>query len=354
MNVKDQSFDDKESQSSVKSSNFEISSDKEELLEKASKKSFTHNGSKLQDEDEYSYIKAFLCMIAATICLTLHHLSMKIIYERTPEINGFDTISFFGYFTFVFYFGYGLITGVDMNLFNYGPQVVKKMAGRLTCGVLLDIFISNGLRFIAISKGILILSLNPFFCAIAAAIFLKEKITTISIGSTIGAFIGIYLLTLNQSDEVKEDSHELLGYILTLLSAITCGFVFVFLRALNNHNLPLIISPLYLGISTCIQTLLIFIFKRDLLHFHLYDAVNFVILCCVGITAVGVLITMNAANKYSQASKMAPITYLENVFTVLADILIFHYHFIRTDVFGMILIVVCLCIPMFFDKKQNK
>ncbi|CAI2374067.1 unnamed protein product [Moneuplotes crassus] len=331
---------------SAYSHSFEVSCQKDDEVPQNSRRFLNSSGLHLEDEDKYAYLKAFFFMTLATLSWSLHHLCMKLIYWRTPEITGFDTISFFGYFTFAFYFGYGLVTGVDMNIFNYGSQVVKIMSGRLLCGVLLDIFISNGLRFIPISKGVLIFSLNPLFCAIAAAIFLKERITLISIGSTIGAFLGIYLLTLNQSDEVKEDSRELLGYTLTLLSAVTYGSVFVFLRALNNMNLPLIISPLYFGIATCFQTLLVFIFKRDLLNFELYDSVNLILLSLVGTTAVTGLITMNIANKYSLASKMAPISYLENVFTLLADILIFHYHFVSTDVVGMIIIVICLAAPM--------
>ena len=43
---------------------------------------------------------------------------------------------------------------------------------------------------------------------------------------------------------------------------------------------------------------------------------------------------------------MAPISYAENVFTLLADILVFNYHFIATDVLGMVVIVTCLAIPV--------
>lgn len=175
---------------------------------------------------------------------------MKYIYSRSPQINGFDTTSFIGYFIVPTYYIAGKYAGVDMSIFSLQPKVALILGARLFTGMMLNITITNGLMYVPVSKGVLIFCLNPLFCAIVAAIFLKENITFISIGSTIGAFCGIYLLTLNKSDEVKEDSHELLGYTLVLGSAWCYGLLFVFLRALNLYNLHILISPLYLGVVT--------------------------------------------------------------------------------------------------------
>ena len=120
----------------------------------------------------------------------------------------------------------------------------------------------------------------------------------------------------------------------------------MFLRALNLYNLHIVISPLYLGIVTCLQTAFLFIFKRDLLHIETYDRVDMIFLSIVGIAAVSGQITMMLANRYAMASKMAPISYLENVFTLMADIWIFQYHFVITDIAGMLVIVACLAIPI--------
>ena len=49
---------------------------------------------------------------------------------------------------------------------------------------------------------------------------------------------------------------------------------------------------------------------------------------------------------------MAPIGYSENIFTLIADIMIFHYHFIITDIIGMIVIVICLMIPVVLKLKE--
>lgn len=71
-----------------------------------------------------------------------------------------------------------------------------------------------------------------------------------------------------------------------------------------------------------------------------------IFLSIVGISAVTGQITMMLANRYAMASKMAPISYLENVFTLMADIWLFQYHFVGTDIAGMLIIVACLAIPI--------
>ena len=274
------------------------------------------------------------------------HICMKVIYVRSPQITGQDTTSFIGYFIVPCIFIMGKLNSANLNIFTYETKVQKIMLARCITGVALDIFITNGLRFIAVSKGILIFCLNPLFCAIIAAIFLHEKITMISISSTIGAFFGIYLLTLNRGQDSESSGHEILGYILVLGSAICYGLLFVWLRALSLFKINIFLSPFCFGMAINIQTLTLLLFFPDMMHISTYDSVDLFYLCIIGVTAVTGQQTMFLANRYAMASKMAPISYLENVFTLMADIWLFHYHFVSTDIFGMLVIVVCLAVPV--------
>jgi len=45
------------------------------------------------------------------------------------------------------------------------------------------------------------------------------------------------------------------------------------------------------------------------------------------------------ASKYSADSKMAPIGYFENVLTLMADVIVFNYHFVLSDIGGIFIIV---------------
>jgi len=47
---------------------------------------------------------------------------------------------------------------------------------------------------------------------------------------------------------------------------------------------------------------------------------------------------MFLATKFAQASVVAPIMNIENLFTIIADIFFFHYHFVNTDLIGMVVL----------------
>ena len=115
---------------------------------------------------------------------------------------------------------------------------------------------------------------------------------------------------------------------------------------MNLYNINVLISPLCLGVGTCLQNLFLALFTTNLLHFELYTGTNLICLAIVAGTCVIGQFTMISANKYSAASKMAPISYSENVVTLLADALIFGYKFVLTDIVGILVIVVCIAIPV--------
>ena len=170
---------------------------------------------------------------------------------------------------------------------------------------------------------------------------------------TLLSFGGVYLLTLNKPENEVDASMEIFGYILTLTAALLYGVLFVVLRALNSHKISLLVSPFYSGVGTLTQTIWILIFKPDLLHFEYYDSGNLIWLLWIGCCSVVGQFTMISANKYSAASKMAPINYAENVFTLMADIILFQYHFIFSDVAGMFIIVAWLAIPVIQKLREN-
>lgn len=94
---------------------------------------------KLTEVDDNAYLKAAFFMVLATLSWTAMHISMKIIYARSPEITGFDTTAFIGYFLMPFYYIAGKISKKDMNMFNLPTKVSSVLVGRLIVGVSLNV-----------------------------------------------------------------------------------------------------------------------------------------------------------------------------------------------------------------------
>ncbi|CAI2372988.1 unnamed protein product [Moneuplotes crassus] len=306
-----------------------------------------------KDTNEKSgYIKGILLMATTTLIWTIIHISIKYMFSISPNMSAFDSISVVAYSLVPFYYIYAKIEKVNVNIFSFTPKMRLVILLRVAVGLLNNICLFFGLQYVSIGKGILIWSMSPLFCTITAAIFLKEKITFQNIGLILFSIFGVYLLTLNKSEDPEVASNEILGYCLLVTSAFLYGLLFVILRTMSLNNVHTLISPLYFGLGTLLQNIFIMIFMPGLLHFEEYKGTN---LICLGILFIGVVagqFTFMASTKYTSASGLAPIAYSENIFTILADIVIFNYHFIFTDMIGIVIIALCLVIPIVQKIKE--
>uniref|UniRef100_A0A7S3JG88 EamA domain-containing protein n=1 Tax=Euplotes harpa TaxID=151035 RepID=A0A7S3JG88_9SPIT len=292
------------------------------------------------------YLIGAMLMVMTTLMWSISHIASKAMYSRSPGITGFDTTSIQGYALVPFYYAYAKFKGINLNFFSYDNKVKMLIFLRVLVGSTSNILVYVGLKYVTVGKGILIYSLSPLFCSVTAGYFLKEKITSTSVILTLVSFGGVYLLTLNKPVNELDASMEIVGYIMILISALLYGVLFVLLRAMNLSKVNMLVSPFYYGVGTMFQTVVILLVQPSQIHFELYDSTNLIFFGFMGSCAIVGQYSMIAANKYGSASKMAPINYTENVFTLLADTILFNYHFITSDICGMAVIVACLVIPV--------
>ena len=108
-----------------------------------------------------------------------------------------------------------------------------------------------GISCIPVGKSTLVFSLNPIFWIFLAHFILGEK--ELPIFSTIGAFIGIYFLTINKPNETDESNNVLIGFIWVFISAWLQAMVMIVVRILNIFQVHPFFRPLYIGL--CFMTL---------------------------------------------------------------------------------------------------
>jgi drug/metabolite transporter (DMT)-like permease len=117
----------------------------------------------------------------------------------------------------------------------------------------------------------------------------------------------------------------------------------VSVRFLTEKKVNVLIPGYYSGVLSLITTGVVLLVPGDsLMHVQRYDVIDIFYLLIVGIASISYQVTLTLANKYTMASKLAPLTNLENVFTILADIFIFHYHLVETDIIGMVIVIICI------------
>ncbi|CAI2372195.1 unnamed protein product [Moneuplotes crassus] len=298
-----------------------------------------------------NYLIGVLLMLVATFMWTVVHIGMKLMYVFSPTMSPFDPVLWMGLFLLLFSLIYAKVEKVNLNILSYKPKMQCAILLRAFLGLVNNFCLCQGLQYISVGKAVLIYSLSPIFCAIIAAIFLKEKITWKNIALILLSIVGIYLLTLNKSEDPKVASDETLGYCLILASAFWYGLTFVVLRTLSLGGVHILVPLFYFGLGSLVQSIFIMIFLPGLLHLSEYS--GYVLLCfiAISISFFGGQLALMSSTKYSDASKLAPISYSENILTILADVLVFHYHFVMTDIIGIVIITFCLAIPIVLKEK---
>jgi len=94
---------------------------------------------------------------------------------------------------------------------------------------------SYALTQIDVSKCNLIFNLNPIVVILLAGAMLKEKVTKWDVICSIGAFLGVFIISdiTGSTTEIKE---EIFGISLASISALFTGLQFILMRKLNEKE----------------------------------------------------------------------------------------------------------------------
>ena len=100
---------------------------------------------------------------------------------------------------------------------------------------------------ISLGKSTLIYSLNPIFCILFAFLLLGENLECLTIVSAVGAFTGMYFLSLNQIE--GNDKYPILGISFAAATAVSQGINQINIRVMSVSNMSWTLRPTLIGIS---------------------------------------------------------------------------------------------------------
>jgi drug/metabolite transporter (DMT)-like permease len=295
---------------------------------------------------EENTVLAFTFMIISVLGMTMNHIFAKIAFYNNPNLSTYDWLLFLGIAVFPTYLIANWSTGRSVSLLSLKPNA--RVLVILSAVFSINVYYLNlwGISLISITKSTLVFDLNPLFCIILAFIFLGEPLNKVNTTFAVGAFAGIYFLTLNKTGEDGEgDFNAMLGITLVWIAAWGQASVMIVLRTLNIHQVHYLFRPVYSGLAFLTFTALIQIFAPHKMMFPNYTLLDVLYLGLSGIGWAIVLGPLSLAFRYGKASILAPLNYFENVFTLLADFFIFKYVFVITDYIGMLIIALWLIIP---------
>ncbi|CAI2369635.1 unnamed protein product [Moneuplotes crassus] len=282
----------------------------------------------------------------SVISLTLADFQVKILSNSSPYLSNADIVFPMGISLIFFGLTIGFLSGKLLEFTTYPILVLVIILIRGLCGLINYILFLYVLDHLPLSKAVFMFSQNPIPCAILASIFLKEKLTKMHILCLVGAGFGIYLLSLNKEDRQAEGSVS--GYLVCLVAVWIGGAEFVMTRYLNLKGA----GPEWICI-TCGIGFVASALVAEELGFEKYTEFDWFMVESHGFLAGFYILGSILATKYIGASFVAPVINFENIFTICLDIFFFKYHFVYTDILGMVILALCIAVPVYINLNTN-
>lgn len=281
--------------------------------------------------------KGFIFMFFSVLGMTLYHIFAKLATFRNPNLNNNDLLLFVGMMNFCIYLGVAMKEKVNLCPMTFKSKIIPFILS-LLWALGINNFMMIGLSHVPVCKAVLVFDINPILWIILAGVILKEKIESVYVFSALGSLLGIYFLTMNSEDSNK-NSNVVLGIIWVLLAAFFQGCVFVTVRILGAAKIHYTLRPLYAGLVLLIFSILM---QGGINSYTLEDIC---LMTLWGLSWAMWLGFQTAAFSCQLASKLAPMIFIENIFTLFADAVIFGYQFRRTDVLGICIVSLFILLP---------
>jgi len=251
-------------------------------------------------------------------------------------------LSIFHVYQIVFFRSIGTLAFTIPLIIKYKIPVLgthkKLLLLRGFLGVFSLVFFFQSLKYLSVGTAVSLRYTSPIFAAIFAIIFLKENIKPIQWLLFLIAFIGVLIIKGFGNDT------NYLGLIYVLFSAISLGLVLVVIRKIGKREHPLVIINYFMVMAFFFGGFMsIYNWKNPSLN-------QLLLLSSLGIFGYIGQLYMTKAFQANETNLLAPLKYLEIIFTIIIGVFWFQEVYNLYTILGIILILVGLIYNLVLKK----
>jgi drug/metabolite transporter (DMT)-like permease len=252
----------------------------------------------------------------------------------------------FSTFELVFFRSLGTLVITMTLLTVYKIPLLGNKKGLLIArgilGTLSLLLFFGSLKSLPVGTAVTLRYLSPVFAAIFALVFLKERIKPVQWLFFMISFVGV--LVIKGFDEQV----EVVGLVLVVLSAIVLGSVYVVISKIGKQDHPLVIVNYFMAIGVLVGGVLALSDWRNPV------GMEWVILGSLGVVGFIGQYFMTKAFQIASTTQVAPLAYLEVIFTVLLGILWFSDSYTYLAIVGILLVLTGLLCNLYYKSRIVK
>ena len=257
-------------------------------------------------------------MLISTLAFTV----MNSIVTHLTDVSPFQIVFFRCIGTLVICFSILKIKGIYL----WGNQRAL-MIGRGIVGLSSMILFFFALKLMPFGATVSFRYLAPIFAGIFAMFLLKEKILPKQWLFFLMSFGGVILI------KGFDPRVSTLGLILVLASALLSGMVYIFLRAIGSRDHPVVIVFYFMLLGAVVSGILCF------WNWRTPQGIEWPLLITLGYLGYLGQLYMTKAFQVEEANKVAPLKYMEAIFSIISGWLFFSEAYTLIGIMGIILVL---------------
>ncbi|MDG1730824.1 MAG: DMT family transporter [Algibacter sp.] len=260
---------------------------------------------------------------------------MNAIVKHLTHINAFQIVFFRSVSSLFLTFGF-LVKNKIPILGNHRKLLILRGLVGVTSMTLF--FMAT--KYLPIGTAVSLRYLAPIFAAVFAIFFLKEKIKPLQWLFFSMAFVGVLIL---KGVDKELDSY---GLLLIFISAIFSGLVYIVISKIGKGDHPVVVVNYFMVISTILGGLL------SINNWVNPQGMEWLMLCGLGFFGYFGQLYMTKAFQIASTNQVAPLKYLEVVFTLLLGTLLFSEVYTLFSLLGIAMIIFGLILNALYKGKK--
>ncbi|MCB4808450.1 DMT family transporter [Tamlana sp. 62-3] len=268
---------------------------------------------------------------------TMAFACMNTIVKSLVNVNAFQIVFFRSVGSLVFTFGFLFKNKIPVLGNNKKLMIIRGLVGVTSMSLY---FMST--KYLPIGTAVTLRYLAPIFASVLAIFILKERIRKWQWLFFAIAFFGVLII---KGFDTQINTY---GLVLILVAALFSGMVYVVLSKIGKSEHPVVVVNYFMVISTIVGGVI------SVFNWTTPTAMELVLLLSLGVFGYFGQVYMTKAFQVASTNQVAPLKYLEVIFTVLFGVFMFSEIYTVWSLLGIALIITGLILNVVYKAKMDK
>ncbi len=261
---------------------------------------------------------------------------MNALVKHLTDISAFQIVFFRSVSSLFFTFGFLLKNKISILGNNRKLLVLRGLVGVTSMSLF---FMAT--KYLPIGAAVSLRYMAPIFAAVFAVFFLKEKIKWFQWLFFAMAFAGVVILKGFDSDL------DAYGLVLIFISALFSGLVYIVISKIGKGDHPVVVVNYFMVISTVVGGVL------SIGNWVNPLGIQWPMLLSLGLFGYFGQIYMTKAFQIAATNQVAPLKYVEVIFTLLLGVLLFSETYTLYSLLGIAMIISGLVLNALYKGKNR-